>query len=169
MFRNGVYTFVIGSTLFIIGGILFIIGSILFVIGSTLFVIVSTLFVQDNSVYTFWVYVIVSTLFVIGATLFVIGVSTLFVIYRARNFRKRCPHNYSIGQSLEVFCARLSVTTCSNHDNTLRRVAGDLRSYEDGRLPHDAADALILNLELVCREIPAQEQVDEWWGRNHSG
>ena len=44
--------------------------------------------------------------------------------------------------------------------NTLRRVAGDLRSYEDGRLPHDAADAFILNLELVYREILAQEQVD---------
>ena len=35
-----------------------------------------------------------------------------------------------------------------------------MSSYEDGRLPHDAADALILNLELVYREIPAQEQVD---------
>ena len=50
--------------------------------------------------------------------------------------------------------------------NTLRRVAGDLRSFEDGRLPHDAADAFVLNLELVYREIIAQEQLD---GRPLSG
>ena len=32
---------------------------------------------------------------------------------------------------------------------TLRRVAADIQSFEDGRLPHDAPDTFSLYLELV--------------------
>ena len=44
--------------------------------------------------------------------------------------------------------------------STLRRVAADLGSFEDGRLPHDALDAFVVNLELVYREMLVQEQLD---------
>ena len=44
--------------------------------------------------------------------------------------------------------------------NSLRRVAADIRSYEDGRLPQDAADSFLLSLELVYREVLVQEQLD---------
>ena len=44
--------------------------------------------------------------------------------------------------------------------STLRRVAADIQSFEDGRLPHDAPDTFSLYLELVYREILVQEQLN---------
>ena len=44
--------------------------------------------------------------------------------------------------------------------STLRRVAADLRSFEDGRMPHEAADAFVLCLEIAYRELLVQEQLD---------
>ena len=43
--------------------------------------------------------------------------------------------------------------------STLRRIAEDLQSFEDGRLPHDALDTFSSYLELVYREILVQEQL----------
>ena len=43
--------------------------------------------------------------------------------------------------------------------STLQRIAVDLQSFEDGRLPHDAPDTFSLYLELVFREILVQEQL----------
>ena len=44
--------------------------------------------------------------------------------------------------------------------SSLRRVALDLQSFEDGRFPQEAAEAFVLHLELVCRELLPQEQLD---------
>ena len=44
--------------------------------------------------------------------------------------------------------------------SSLRRVAVELQSFEDGRFPQDAAEACILCLEPVYREFLVQEQVD---------
>lgn len=44
--------------------------------------------------------------------------------------------------------------------STLRRVAADLRSFEDGRMPQDAADAFVSCLEMAYRELLVQEQLD---------
>ena len=43
--------------------------------------------------------------------------------------------------------------------STLRRVAADIQSFEDGRLPH-APDTFSLYLELIYREILVQEQLN---------
>ena len=43
---------------------------------------------------------------------------------------------------------------------TMRRVATDLRRFEDGRMPQDAADAFVLSLEIAYRELLVQEQLD---------
>ena len=43
--------------------------------------------------------------------------------------------------------------------STLRRVAADIRDFEDGRFPHDVLDAFVLCLELVYREILVHEQL----------
>ena len=44
--------------------------------------------------------------------------------------------------------------------SSLRRVALDLQSFEDGRCPQEAAEAFVLHLELVYRELLMQEQLD---------
>ena len=44
--------------------------------------------------------------------------------------------------------------------SSLRRVALDLQSFEDGRCPQEAAEAFVLHLELVYRELLTQEQLD---------
>ena len=44
--------------------------------------------------------------------------------------------------------------------NSLRRVAVDLQSFEDGRFLQDAVDSFIMHLELVYRELFVQEQLD---------
>ena len=36
---------------------------------------------------------------------------------------------------------------------TLRRIARDLRSFEDGRIPNDAVDGFVLNLQIAYREL----------------
>ena len=43
--------------------------------------------------------------------------------------------------------------------SSLRRVALDLQSFEDGRCPQEAAEAFVLHLELVYREVLTQEQL----------
>jgi hypothetical protein len=44
---------------------------------------------------------------------------------------------------------------------TLRRVASDLRLFEDGRrITQDVVDAFVTNLELVYRELIAQEHIN---------
>ena len=43
---------------------------------------------------------------------------------------------------------------------TLRRIARDLRSFEDGRIPNDAVDGFVLNLQFAYRELLVQEQLD---------
>ena len=43
---------------------------------------------------------------------------------------------------------------------TLRRIARDLRSFEDGRIPKDTVDVFFLNLQTAYRELLVQEQVD---------
>ena len=43
---------------------------------------------------------------------------------------------------------------------TLRRVASDLRLFEDGRFTQDVVDAFVTNLELVYRELIAQEHIN---------
>ena len=44
--------------------------------------------------------------------------------------------------------------------SSLRTVALDLQSFEDGRCPQEAAEAFVLHLELVYRELLTQEQLD---------
>ena len=44
--------------------------------------------------------------------------------------------------------------------SSLRRVATDLRSFEDGRFPQGAMDGFVLCSELVYRELLVQEQLD---------
>ena len=44
--------------------------------------------------------------------------------------------------------------------SSLRRVALDLQSFKDGRCPQEAAEAFVLHLELVYRELLTQEQLD---------
>ena len=44
--------------------------------------------------------------------------------------------------------------------SSLCRVALDLQSFEDGRCPQEAAEAFVLHLELVYRELLMQEQLD---------
>ena len=41
--------------------------------------------------------------------------------------------------------------------NSLRRIATDIRSFEDGRMSQDAADSFILSLDLVYRELLVHE------------
>ena len=41
---------------------------------------------------------------------------------------------------------------------TLRRISRDLRSFEDGRIPNNAVDGFVLNLEIAYRELLVQEQ-----------
>ena len=36
---------------------------------------------------------------------------------------------------------------------TLHSIASDLQSFEDGRFPHDAVDAIMLRLELAYRGV----------------
>ena len=43
---------------------------------------------------------------------------------------------------------------------TLRRVAADLQTFEDGRLPQDALEGFILSLQMTYRELLVQEQLD---------
>ena len=43
---------------------------------------------------------------------------------------------------------------------TLRRIARDLRSFEDGRIPNDAVDGFVLNLKIAYRELLVQELLD---------
>lgn len=43
---------------------------------------------------------------------------------------------------------------------TLRRVAADLRSFQDGRLPLEAVDSFLVALELVQKELVATEQMN---------
>ena len=50
-----------------------------------------------------------------------------------------------------------------HHDwavRTLRRIARDLRSFKDGRIPNDAVDGFVLNLQIAYRELLVQEQLD---------
>ena len=42
----------------------------------------------------------------------------------------------------------------------LRRVASDLRSFQDGRMALEAVDTFVITLELVYRELIAREQLD---------
>ena len=42
---------------------------------------------------------------------------------------------------------------------TLRRIAADLRSYEDGRISQDALDGFVLSLQIAYRELLVQEQL----------
>ena len=44
--------------------------------------------------------------------------------------------------------------------SSLHRVALDLQAFEDGRCPQEAAEAFVLHLELVYRELLAQEQLE---------
>ena len=44
--------------------------------------------------------------------------------------------------------------------NSLRRIAVDLQSFEDGRFLQDAVDSFIMYLELVYRKLLVQEQLD---------
>ena len=43
---------------------------------------------------------------------------------------------------------------------TLRQIARDLRSFEDGRIPNDAVDSFVLNLQIAYQELLVQEQLD---------
>ena len=43
---------------------------------------------------------------------------------------------------------------------TLRSIAYDLQSFEDGRFSHDAVDAIVLRLELVYRELLVGEYLE---------
>jgi hypothetical protein len=43
---------------------------------------------------------------------------------------------------------------------TLRQVAADLKTFEDGRIPQDALDGFVLSLQITYRELLVQEQLD---------
>ena len=43
---------------------------------------------------------------------------------------------------------------------TLRQVAADSKTFEDGRLPQDALEGFILSLQTAYRELLVQEQLD---------